>query len=788
MGMQILGQAGVRLVAEGEGFAESAREALNGSAGSFADAGRDAGGRFADGAEGEVRRKGGRLRGVVGGLGKAIAGGLVAGMAVVGAGAITGFFGEAITAASDLSEVSNAVQQTFGSATASIQTFANDAAATLGQTSLQAQQAAVTFGTFGKAAGLTGPALGKFSTDLVGLSTDLASFHNTSPEEAIDAVGAALRGESEPIRRYGVLLDDATLRQEALALGLTKTTKSALTPQQKVLAAQAAIFKQTQSAQGDFARTSGGLANQQRILSAQWTTMKARLGQGLLPIMTRFVSAANGALPVLSDLAGRVGGALGAALKVIGPPLAAAGSGIRDFVTGLGMGSDAVSDASGPLTGLVAVGQKVRAALLPALSGIRDFIAGFTLDDAGVADIGAPLEGLVDVGHRVRDAFVGLYDLFVKGNFSAALADAFNVDADSPIVGQLLWIRDGFLSLVNVISTQVIPWVMQFYGQMIAAVGPGLSAVFSGVMTLVSAVIPIVQQVVAVIVQNWPAISATIRETMDAVVSITKASFSIIGSLFRILAVVVTAIWNSAFGQSLLRIVKVAIPAIIAVIRPIIQIIVGIFQALAALLKGDWSGLWDAVKKILKGAWDGIIAILKGVGKLVVAALQGVWDTALWSVKSALGKWKDIGTWIIDGIVEGLRKAAHKVGDTAKDAVQGGLDKVKDAFKINSPSKVWADVVGVAIPEGIAKGIDGKSHLIADSASSAVLDAMNSVELPTVDAAMRVAAGSAPAATARAVAGRTQIVHLSTRVTAPEVVPYLRAAADADVALYGLEG
>ena len=119
------------------------------------------------------------------------------------------------------------------------------------------------------------------------LASDLASFNNTSPEDAIQAIGAALRGEAEPIRRYGILLNDATLKNEALALGLIKTTKEALSPANKVLAAQSAIYKQTSDAQGDFARTSDGLANSQRILAANIEDVKITLGESLLPTILR---------------------------------------------------------------------------------------------------------------------------------------------------------------------------------------------------------------------------------------------------------------------------------------------------------------------------------------------------------------------------------------------------------------------------------------------------------------------------------------------------------------------
>lgn len=209
------------------------------------------------------------------------------------------FTKSSIDAASDLNETISKTEQIFGDASKEVIAFAENAAEKLGQSKTQAMDAASTFATFGKSAGLSGTELANFSTDLVTLSADLASFNNTTPEEAIMAIGAALRGESEPIRRYGVLLDDASLRQEALALGIVETTKQALTPQQKVLAAQAAIFKQTADAQGDFARTSDGVANQQRILQATFQDLQSEIGQKLLPAFNKLL---KGTVEFLSNL------------------------------------------------------------------------------------------------------------------------------------------------------------------------------------------------------------------------------------------------------------------------------------------------------------------------------------------------------------------------------------------------------------------------------------------------------------------------------------------------------
>jgi hypothetical protein len=209
-------------------------------------------------------------------------------------GTITQVIAPAIKAASDFEEATSKVNVIFGRASKSVKDFANTAARELGQSKQSVLDAAGAFGTFGKAAGLAGEDLSTFTTDFVTLSTDLASFNNTTPEEAVQAIGAALRGEAEPLRRFGVLLNDATLKAEAMNLGIYDGS-GALTAQQKILAAQAAIYKQTGDAQGDFARTADNLANKQRTLSALFKDFQIQLGQKLLPAATDF---ANGLVKI----------------------------------------------------------------------------------------------------------------------------------------------------------------------------------------------------------------------------------------------------------------------------------------------------------------------------------------------------------------------------------------------------------------------------------------------------------------------------------------------------------
>jgi hypothetical protein len=198
----------------------------------------------------------------------------------------------AIQAASDLQENTSKIEVIFGDAGRAVTDFAKTAARDIGQSQNQVLAAAGTFGTFGKAAGLAGDQLATFTNDFITLSADLASFNNTTPDEAINAIGAALRGEAEPLRRFGVLLNDATLKSAALELGIYSGS-GALTAQQKILAAQKVIYEQTGDAQGDFERTSEGLANQQRILSAQFENVKTKIGELLIPAFSALVKFLN---------------------------------------------------------------------------------------------------------------------------------------------------------------------------------------------------------------------------------------------------------------------------------------------------------------------------------------------------------------------------------------------------------------------------------------------------------------------------------------------------------------
>ena len=271
----------------------------------------------------------------------------------------------ATDAASALNESVAYSKVVFGDSADAISKFGDTADQRLGQSKRAAIEGVTTFATFGKAAGLAGKDLVGFSTGLDKLAVDLASAKNTSTADAVTAISAALRGETEPIRNYGVLLDDATTRQEALALGIIKTTKDALTPQQRVLAVQSLLFKRTTDQQDDFARSSGSAATEAKKLNAQLENSKADAGQGLVGVLAAAEKAASGLLNVLGKIPGATT-ALGTTVAAIGA--LAIGGGAVSSILGAGKAIKELSAARTAAT-LAASGEVVAEGALVGIQG-----------------------------------------------------------------------------------------------------------------------------------------------------------------------------------------------------------------------------------------------------------------------------------------------------------------------------------------------------------------------------------------------------------------------------------
>lgn len=196
-----------------------------------------------------------------------------------------------IDAAADVDESLAKNRVLFGDAATAAERFAKSSAESFGISRREALEAVGVFGSLTHAMGMSGAEGVDMSVTMTQLAADMASFNNASVEETLIALQAGLRGEAEPLRRFGVLLDAATLKAKALEMGLIENEKNALKPQEKALAAYQVILEQTSIQQGDFARTSDGLANQQKKLAGLFDDVKVEIGEGLLPVLTDVTAA-----------------------------------------------------------------------------------------------------------------------------------------------------------------------------------------------------------------------------------------------------------------------------------------------------------------------------------------------------------------------------------------------------------------------------------------------------------------------------------------------------------------
>ena len=414
----------------------------------------------------------------VGGIAKKAA----AAFAAIGAGALIGGK-KAIDSASDLAESQAKVGEIFGESAAQVEAFSKTAAKTLGQSRQDVLNAAGTFGIFGKAAGLTGDDLAEFSNGFTSLASDLASFNNTSPQEAIDAIGAALRGEAEPLRRYGVLLDDATLKAEALKLGIYEG-KGALTAEQKILAAQAAIYKQTGDAQGDFARTSDGLANQQRILRAQLDNTVVTIGEKLLPVALSIASFfADKVIPVVERVTQAFSeGGLAGVFELIR-------SKIPDVLDALGQMASAFIDwaketAPKFLKGLQEIGQQFLEWIGPRIGPMLKQLAELLGKAANwIIDEGLPMlaDKLVELGGKLVDWIEPRIAPMLQelGKFLGELLKWIVTDAIPKIGAEALKIAGALLSWI----AELLPQALKGLGQFVLELIGKIPSLFAGLVT-----------------------------------------------------------------------------------------------------------------------------------------------------------------------------------------------------------------------------------------------------------------------------------------------------------------
>ncbi len=346
-------------------------------------------------------------------------------------------FGFAANAASNLNESVNVTGITFGRASPKIDAFVKTTAKGFGQSERAARDATATFGGLLQNLGLSADAAASWSIDLTTLASDLGSAFNTDPADAVAAIGSAIRGETEPIRRYNVMLDDASVRAKAVEMGLAATTAE-VDKNGKAQASLALIMEQTSKYQGDFANTSDGVANKQRILRARLEDTAASIGGKLLPVADSLLGMVESLLDGFSNLSDEtqtLGIMAAGAVAAIGPVTYVAGKATQGAVA-LGGAMAFLATTTGA-AGLAAVG------LGAALAGAATLYFAFKVvmeaarkDSERFTDRNAELvnsQALVNTGlkHNTAAFHDQAVEMFMASKGAISAADATDALAET---------------------------------------------------------------------------------------------------------------------------------------------------------------------------------------------------------------------------------------------------------------------------------------------------------------------------------------------------------------------
>ena len=216
--------------------------------------------------------------------------------------ALVSFGKQCVELGSDLTEVQNVVDTTFGSMASSIDNFAKSAITQFGLSETAAKRYSSTMGSMLKSMGMSTDQAYKMSTTLAGLAGDIASFYNLSADEAFAKIRSGISGQTEPLKQLGINLSVANLEAYRMSQGITKSYQS-MTQAEQALLRYNYLLTATADAQGDFSRTADSWANQVKILQMNFQSLKATIGQGLIYALTPVIKMINTLMEHLQRLA-----------------------------------------------------------------------------------------------------------------------------------------------------------------------------------------------------------------------------------------------------------------------------------------------------------------------------------------------------------------------------------------------------------------------------------------------------------------------------------------------------
>lgn len=621
--------------------------------------------------------------------------------------AIVNFGKECINLGSDLAEVQNVVDVTFGNLNTEVNKFAENAIDKFGLGQTVTKKYVGTFGAMSKAFGFSNKEALAMSETLTGLAGDVASFYNLSSDEAYTKLKSVFTGETETLKDLGVVMTQNALDQYALANGYGKTTAK-MSEQEKVALRYKFVLDKLSLANGDFARTSDSWANQTRVLSLRFNELKATLGQGFINIFTPIVKGINLVLSKLQVLANAFksftemifGNAGGDNVSSTVSNLATDASNASDAVSGIGDSAEKTQKQLLGLRGIDEINNLTTSSDDSSSSGSGAGgidTSGLNLTDdikQQVSDIenilnGVNFEPLKQSFNNLKEAISyfgqgcgkildGFYNNFLVplGNYviTDALPHFFNSTADAIKQINFETITESFNDLwrsLEPFTENIGNGLLWFYDNVLLPLGlwtindvlPGFLNILTGALDIVNQAITDIQPIwqwfwdnVLSTIVTWTGgvIVDVLNGVGDALkwISDNEVAMSIIEGVAIAIGLVTGALTLYNIAMGVCNVVTGIFAGIMAVLTSPITIVIAIIGALIAVIILCVKH-WDKIKETAQKCWEGI--------------------------KNA---WNNAGQWFNDKIVTPIKNFFNNLWTNVKNTASNAWNGIKSVWNV----------------------------------------------------------------------------------------------------------
>lgn len=630
----------------------------------------------------------GGISGIGAGIGKLIGPAIAAvGVAEVGRG-----MADIVNKAGQLEQSVGAIDSVFKESAGQMHAWADSAATSVGLSKNEFNELGTLIGAQLKNGGTAMAELAPQTNKLIGLGADLSSMFGGTTREAVEALSSALKGERDPIERYGVSLKQSEIDAKAAALGFQKVGGSFSNEAQQA-ATLALIMEQTKDAHGNFAKESDTYAHKVQVLSQQWENFTTGLGEMFLPVAASALEWLMGLGPAIQPVAeefGRLGTLLFSG-DYTGPifgleednPIIGILAGIRDAVDSTIQVGQLLftGDYSGTPFGLEEDS--------PAINALFQFREGFMqLGDvfAQLMEPGGAVMNLIDslgAGFTTAWSAVGEHLLPILGELWTSFTGA--------VAGVLPQLEGGFAALGAAATTlgSIIAVAFAAIGTAWDAVGPYVLPLVTGFVTYIGGAFQTLSQVLSgimttilgVITGNWGQAWDGVRAIWDGVWGYLQSAWqwfvTLTSNTFAIIGTTIGAAWSGIQGLT-----GAALGAIRDGMNSAWQWLVGVttsaWESLKNAVTQPFVAAWNAVSQTLgtfkQGISDGFNWILTTTGSIAKSIWDGItsaFNTGVQAAGEAFNKIKGLVTSPIkfvlqtvlnDGIIGGINGLAEKIG------------------------------------------------------------------------------------------------------------------------------